>query len=518
MQRWALILSAYTYSIRYRSTKDHGNADGLSRLPLPPTTDGAEVEVRDALVRLIDSLPVDASELSAAIRRDPLLSSVHRYQRHGWPKKLSEELQHYHRRREELSAEGSCLLWGGRVVIPKKLRPRVLEELHRGHPGVVRMKQLARSHTWWPGIDAQIEDAVRACEPCQQYRKAPPVAPLHAWSWPSTPWDRIHVDFLGPFVGKMMMVVTDAHSKWPEVVIMHRTTAVSTIEALRNIFARNGLPRHLVSDNGPQFISDEFKHFMRSNGIRHSRTTPYHPASNGAAERLVQSVKQALRAALSAGAPLGQALATFLLRYRTTPHATTGVAPCALFCNRMLRTRLDLLAPDVGGRVQDQQLKQKMHHDKSSLREFQEGQVVWARDLQGGPRWVQTTVQERLGPVSYQVRLESGELWRRHVDHLREGPRPEEKNTGQEHQDSSEATDWQFEPSSALTPETATPTTSSEAERGDYGTDLGPTETAPDLTREAASSNAEDSTPPRRYLSRQRTRPNRLYASLDDST
>ena len=136
------------------------------------------------------------------------------------------------------------------------------------------------------------------------------------------------------------------------------------------------------------------------------------------------------------------ALATFLLRYRTTPHATTGVAPCALFCNRMLRTRLDLLAPDVRGKVQDQQLKQKLSHDKSALRELQGGQVVWARDLRGGPRWVRATVQEYLGPVSYRVQLENGELWRRQLDHLREGPSREGETL--ERRDGPEVPDWQY--------------------------------------------------------------------------
>lgn len=153
---------------------------------------------------------------------------------------------------EELSAEGSILLWSVRVVIPKKLCARVLEELHRGPAGVVCMKQLAHSHVWWPGIDAH---TVRACEACQQYRKAPPAAPLHGCHGTTFMWI------------SWVSVVTDFHSKWPEVLIMSNTTAASTIEALGDIFAHNGLPWHLVSDNRLQFVSDEFKQFMRSNGF-----------------------------------------------------------------------------------------------------------------------------------------------------------------------------------------------------------------------------------------------------------
>ena len=132
---------------------------------------------------------------------------------------------------------------------------------------------------------------------------------------------------------------------------MGSTTSAQTIVALREIFARFGLPRQLVSDNGPQFSSEEFELFLSSNGVKHLPTAPYHPASNGEAERFVQTVKQALRSGLQKGVPLERALASFLLQYRVTPHATTGVSPSTMFFGRSLRTRLDLLKPDVGARV-----------------------------------------------------------------------------------------------------------------------------------------------------------------------
>ena len=312
------------------------------------------------------------------------------------------------------------------MVIPQVLRPRVMEELHCGHPGVVRMKQMARSHAWWPGMDHDIETAVRACEACQSGSKAPPTAPLHSWTWPEKPWERIHIDYLGPVEGKMMLVAVDSHSKWPEVIIVNSMTSAKTVAVLREMFARNGLPLQLVSDNGPQFCSEEFQQFMATNGIKHTQTAPYHPASNGQAERLVQSVKQSLRAAHRVGVPLEQALASFLLRYRVTPHATTGVAPCTLFMNRTLRTRLDLLSPAPRQKVLQQQAKQKEHHDAHArCREFQPGQPVWARDVRAGAKWVKAVVQDRLGPVSYVVRLDSGVLWRRHVDHLKHGLIPQ---------------------------------------------------------------------------------------------
>ena len=125
-------------------------------------------------------------------------------------------------------------------------------------------------------------------------------------------------------MGKMLLIVTDTFSKWPEVNIMTKTSSSKTIAALRGMFARNGIPRELVSDNGPQFISHEFQQLTCNNGIRHIRSSPYHPASNGAAERVVQTVKRALTVGEKDGLSMEQALAAFLLHYRNTPHATTG--------------------------------------------------------------------------------------------------------------------------------------------------------------------------------------------------
>ena len=234
------------------------------------------------------------------------------------------------------------------------------------------------------------------------------------------PWQRVHVDFAGPFQGKMFLLVVDAHSKWPEVVNMTTTSAQCTIEELRRMFASYGIPEQLVSDNGPQFVSGCFEEFMKMNGVKHIKCTPYHPSSNGAVERLVQTFKNFMKVNASNGGTLSQRLASFLFSYRTTPHATTNVAPCELFLGRKIRSRLDLLRPDVESRVNEQQAKQKACHDGNSpFREFFLGQNVMSRNLRNGPDWVPGVIVERLGPLTYLVQVSSGAFWKRHVDQLR---------------------------------------------------------------------------------------------------
>ena len=171
------------------------------------------------------------------------------------------------------------------------------------------------------------------------------------------------------------MVLIDSHSKWLEVFPTKSTTSQKTIEILRHVFERYGFPHQLVSDNGPQFTSGEFKIFCQQNGIRHTLIPPYHPASNGAAERAVGILKQALlkdvldckdgRHHIS----LQHKLAIFLLQYRSTPHSTTGRTPAELFLGCQLRTRFSLLKPNLQQTVEDKQAQQIRSHDAARVKE-----------------------------------------------------------------------------------------------------------------------------------------------------
>ena len=157
------------------------------------------------------------------------------------------------------------------------------------------------------------------------------------------PWQRVHIDY-AEYQRKYFFVAVDAHSKWPEIFAATKTTTQKTISILRHLFSSYGFPEEIVSDNGPQFTSDQFADFLRQNGVRHTRSAPYHPATNGAAERMVQVLKKGLT--LASRLSVDHQLANLLLSYRSTPHSTTGVPPAELFLKRQLRTRLTLLKPD----------------------------------------------------------------------------------------------------------------------------------------------------------------------------
>ena len=423
LQRWALLLAGYQYDIQFKPTQKHANADGLSRLPVEVKTNCTEDDIETALFNIgqIDCLPVTAQQVQKATAKDVILSRVFQYTKNGWPAVVDDSLQVYFNKRQEITLEGGCLLWGIRVIVPEKLQKKVLEELHMDHLGIVRMKSKARSYVWWPGVDSDIERVVRSCLSCQTVRNTAPVAPLHPWLWPTKPWRRVHIDFAGPFLNKMFLLLIDAHSKWPEIIEMTSTTASRTVDELRRLFATYGLPEQVVTDNGPQFIAQEFSTFMKLNGIKHIKSSPYHPASNGAVERLVQTFKKAMTAKCHKGVSVSQQLSSFLLSYRTTPHSTTNVTPAELFMNRSLRTRLDLIQPKVESSVNTAQGRQKASHDrKAKETQYVIGQNVMVKNFRNGPQWLPGVLVEQLGTLTFLVQLDNGMFWRRHVDQLRQ--------------------------------------------------------------------------------------------------
>ena len=238
LQRWALLLSAYDYDIRYRPGKSHANADTFSRLPLSTTPISTSPPGETVLLfECLSVAPLTVTDIRRGTDRDPQLSRIRTYTLQGWPSSLTEgELQPYWRRRDEISVSDHILLWGSRVIVPPKARERVLEVLHSTHPGVSRMKSLARSYVWWPSMDSDIEQRVKNCQLCQQHLNAPAKAPLHPWEWPERAWSRVHVDYAGPMDGLMFLIVVDAYSKWMEVVPVKSATSQATIRQITHHF------------------------------------------------------------------------------------------------------------------------------------------------------------------------------------------------------------------------------------------------------------------------------------------
>lgn len=120
LQRWAVLLSANTYDIRFKTTVNHANADGLSHLPLPTQQDSISISSQTTTlfnISQIEALPITATEVGLATKQDRLLSKVYHYTKTSWP--ASPALQPYKHQQHQLTIEGDCLMWGIRVVVPR---------------------------------------------------------------------------------------------------------------------------------------------------------------------------------------------------------------------------------------------------------------------------------------------------------------------------------------------------------------------------------------------------------------
>ena len=206
--------------------------------------------------------------------------------------------------------------------------------------------------------------------------------------------------------------MVDAHSKWLEVFPMKKITKSTTIEILPSVFARNGIPEQIVSDNGPQFTSREFENFTKLNGIKHFRS-----ATNGLAERFVQTFKQNMKSKKNEEMSLNKKIANFLLLYRIAPHNITNETPAKLFHGRNLRTCLDLIRPDTRKTVENKTM-QSVFEKKRVIREFDKENNVIVRDYRNRDKWINGHVKSKLhvGPLTYEVTTKSESVWKRHAN------------------------------------------------------------------------------------------------------
>ena len=248
---------------------------------------------------------------------------------------------------------------------------------------------------------------VKSCEPCQLNRNDPEKHSSHSWQYPSNPWERIHIDFCAPFRNHMYLIVVDAYSKWPEVIRMSSSTSTSgTIKVLLSLFARHGLPDKLVSDNGPQFTSDEFKEFMLNCGILHIKTAPYHHQTNGEAERFVQTFENFVKRADHDNnlnqRQIDEAILKFLMTYRCTPHSGTEMSPSYLMLNRQIKNVFDLLRT----KTSKIEIKNLEHQDKNckAVSEYTEDESILFRNYNSQNKWEKGIVQKKIGSLYYLIK------------------------------------------------------------------------------------------------------------------
>lgn len=257
-------------------------ADALSRLNAKgcKDTSGEKEDFVRTIANTSTPVAMTTRQVEEESAKDAELMTIREYVKSGNWKDC--KLAAYLCVKNELCVIGNLLLRGSRIVIPQSLREEALMLAHEGHQGIVKMKSLLRQKVWWPKMDMDAEKVCRACHGCQVVGQFSPPEPMQRTEPPTGPWQDVAVDIMGPMpTGENLLVIVDYYSRFFEVVTMRSTTSQKMIEALTPIFARYGYPFSLKSDNGSQFVSEEFEKFLIDHAIEHRTSSPLWPQANG---------------------------------------------------------------------------------------------------------------------------------------------------------------------------------------------------------------------------------------------
>ncbi|XP_038106540.1 uncharacterized protein K02A2.6-like [Culex quinquefasciatus] len=342
IERWLLRLQSFRFHVKYR--KGAGNiADPLSRLVQHSSSENFDTDNQFMILAVCQSVAVDIHELDQATKSDSVLEAVKQCIRTGnWD---PPEAKPFHPFRSEMCVLDDLLVRHDKLVVPDKLRARMLDLAHEGHPGESVMKRRLRDRVWWPGIDRDVTRRVVSCDGCRLVGLPNRPKPMCRRPLPCKPWVDIAIDFLGPLpCGVYLLVVIDYYSRYKEVELMTRITAKETVQRLDKIFTRLGYPQTITLDNAKQFVGIEIQEYCKTHGIYLNHSAPYWPQENGLVEKQNRSFLKRLKISHALNRDWKQDLREYLVMYYTTPHSTTGKTPTEMLYGRTIRSKIPALS------------------------------------------------------------------------------------------------------------------------------------------------------------------------------
>lgn len=435
IERWIMRLQSYKYRVVYQPGKNN-IADPLSRLckipkELPPTQD----HILHNIVEYTRPVAVSLKEIMESSLEDKEIQKV----KEGiYNDKWHEDVNLYKIFQSELCFYEGILLRGTRIVIPTKLRPRVLNAAHEGHPGIVAMKGRLRTKVWWPKYDRDAEKVVKSCKGCTLVSAPNPPNPLKRRELPQEPWVDIAIDLMGPLPsGDYLLVVVDYFSRYKEIKISRTISSIDMISLLSEIFSRLGYPASITADNGKQFCSEVFKSFCVERNITLFNTVPYWPQQNGEVERQNRDILKRLKISQAEKKDWKESLQEYMIMYNSTPHSVTGMTPSELFFKRKFRDKIPMISDteqqrdqviEVRDRDQEMKEKGKIYADrkrKAKDHDLEPGDKVYvknmSRDNKLSLNFDETThTVEKSSGGDIEIRNdETGQKLRRNVVHLK---------------------------------------------------------------------------------------------------
>ena len=416
LQRMLLQLQRFDVTIRYRHGSEMQLADALSRCP-------ARASPKIKLNMHVDYVAFSRSwieMIKEQLAEDPILATVYQLTQQGWPherRHIPRTARRYFDFRDKLSTDNGLLLKGPCIIIPNSLKEEYLHRLHEGHLSVSKTRENAKEHFYWPGMDADISDYHKRCQECiKQSRMAK--EPLQPHDIPEGPWLKLGMDYFN-FNGTQYVLISDYFSKFP-YMFKAKTSFWSLRDHLINLFAIEGYPYKIVTDNGPPFSSQEFNRFLSKLDITHTTSSPLYPRSNGSVERMVQMVKTLLSKNSNT-----RSFQEVLADLRATRIGTGLPSPAEILHGRNPATKeachIDYKA--IRAVLQERQLKMKVSHDKSHRAKKARPLVTGERCYCLGPKdkWLECfIVGIRDTGRSYDVQVEAtGTQLTRNRSHIR---------------------------------------------------------------------------------------------------
>ena len=337
--RWAIKLMAFDFDIIYVKGNTIPHVDALSRL----TFDQEDEERNDheEVIHWVETDVLQAERLREETVQDPILNGiVNRIRRNAW-NNCSIAERPYKENRHKLTMDRGIICNGDLLVPPQSMRKEIIRSVHDDtHCGITATQKRLRLEVWWPGYVRDVQNYVQKCPKCLEIKDFTPKS-THKWLSEGEPWHRVHMDHAHVNGIGLLLILVDSFSGWPEVVKVKDKKSVTIQQVLRVIFSRNGVPKTLVSDNAPEFCDDNLCSWLRKIGCKPYKTPPYHPQSNGIAERMVRTVKLGLKAFDPSRETIEVFLPKLLMSYRSIPHADRARSPSAMM-GRQIRSPITM--------------------------------------------------------------------------------------------------------------------------------------------------------------------------------
>ena len=285
LQRLLLRLNNYNATLEWIPGKEMIFADHLSRnvgheSSEVPTCQGLDLKINDVFLNASNDRCVSLAQESD---KDETLVALKNVIIKGWPQMRSEcqpQLRDFWSYRDELSILDGLVLKGTRIIIPSACRDEVLEKLHEGHFGVEHTKLRARDSVYWPSMYKDIENMVKSCDKCQEFARRNHKDPIIPREIPLVAWTLLELDLFTCENSNFLLVV-DVTSRFPVVRILPSESSRSVINALKGIYCDFGLPKRVLSDNGPCFRSFEFMNFHSKLNVKVEKCSAYNHNSVG---------------------------------------------------------------------------------------------------------------------------------------------------------------------------------------------------------------------------------------------